>query len=1777
MPYLLPAAASAVAAAAPAAAAAGASAAASAGIGATLTSIAGNVLMNVAISAAMSVFQPQVGVAGRTFEWTLDPDGPIPFAAGRIGVPGSAVYRKTFGPDLMYYGIPSVLSGAGPIDGFEGFMADDETVAFDGSGKAVSSQYAGELWYKNKLGTQPDTAITSPTGLKNGATLPGWTSAHKLSGKASYMIVMGENSKGTAFPTGEIKPLITLRGLKVYDPRLDSTYPGGSGSHRLSNPATWTYSANPILWALKWTLGLWEGPTGKGAPQVDYQVGGIGAKLSGIDVPAFVAAANVADANGWTCAAYPTTDDDKHQVLTGFLQAGGAIYAQRAGKISCIQRAAPRTSIVTVSAYDTAGPLEIDTAASRIDRINTLRPRFWSEPHRWQMTALDQEVTAQAYRDEDGGVRPSGIDYPYVTNARQAGQLAALQIANTREGIAGVIPLKPHLQRIRPGDAFTITEAGFVLNGLKCLCLNTDYDPATGVVRVSFVSETDAKYPFALGQNPTPPTPQVLTPVDPRFVSPPGAGDWTITPRPPASGGGQLPGFDLSGVVSNDTATAIIVETGPSATGPWKQAYQGPPTVTNIPIDGLQPGATYFIAIQYQRNQNYSEREVFGPFTAPDLIAGDLSPESPTRIAVTEITDRLVSVEQISATNAAAVADLEEVFGDTVSAAASAAAASQATTDAILAKSDALQAKSDAVAAAGASASSASQAGGFKNDAEAASAAATQQKLNAIAAKDESVAKAAASATSAANAAASETAAGLSATASQTARTGAETARGQAETYRNETASARDTAVSSAATATTQAGISATSATAAQAAANTPLATSPALSPDAFSINWIGELNAPPNLREVYANNPGKIYPVNSIVEVNNFGTAVHINTAKAMARPEGHRVRYSATVQRKVDAGTVEQNKVTLFAWFWDANGGSLGGYEFYSVNPGTSSGPITLSADHLPPAGTAWTRTLLRVISHVGVTAILSFDTLDIESEKTATAAATASVASASTASTKADEAGASASAASAAKIASELARDNASGSASASATSAGQSLTYRNQAGEFASASSGSATTAATKAGEAATSASQASTSAGNANTASISAGVSATAAGRAAESTLPSTFEEGTRFFGTMIGVGLTIGDINQIVTYPTVAGIGKVVRRDGFVEYGTKGVIALKPGRKHRVRARGRVVQNGPNDTHQWVLGFQIYDANGSVLNPYWTEFSNIKRHADGWYDIGGTEPTTEQLQSHAPGATYIRPYILQGWGASVYPGSTSEVSFLRYEDVTESAAAASSAAAALTQAANATAAASSASISANLAASVGSQSSVINNGRFINWPSGQVRPTNWNDWANCNQDPNIQTGTGWNGRRFVRMNYQPSMGDQGMSQDIDGFRGTAEPYNLDIEVAIPYGGATGTGFYGTMVMVQCLDANGNYLGDADGQPRLWLEKDINGTAPGAGFGDGRIYRFNKRVNLVPGTRLVRLLLIGRSVDAAPPGANEAKTLDWYSVSLTPMSGAESSVAGLAAQLQITAATTADIATRMATAKFEVIAAAGNDPAQLLIRADNSGSLAALVATSIRFSNVVGGQIVEAMKLIGGEVFFMRPIYIDVGGSRLIVGPGGTWVLWFGATSQTAATATRTNGVFCLGTDGKVYYGTAELGGAGKANGVKRFASGAGGSAAVSTPFENTQVGSLITCTGSIDGGSLTIPNATVQGTVSIYEKASNTERLLFSRPVEMTSGELQHPNGSYDIESGGSWSGQQFGEFSGSVSYLVVLTMSGPNYFVNGATISAAVVVTPAA
>lgn len=68
---------------------------------------------------------------------------------------------------------------------------------------------------------------------------------------AYFVIRFGYNRATLSiFENGQPQTIrVGMYGAKVYDPRLDSTVAGGSGSHRFATPATWEWSSNPILCA----------------------------------------------------------------------------------------------------------------------------------------------------------------------------------------------------------------------------------------------------------------------------------------------------------------------------------------------------------------------------------------------------------------------------------------------------------------------------------------------------------------------------------------------------------------------------------------------------------------------------------------------------------------------------------------------------------------------------------------------------------------------------------------------------------------------------------------------------------------------------------------------------------------------------------------------------------------------------------------------------------------------------------------------------------------------------------------------------------------------------------------------------------------------------------------------------------------------------------------------------------------------------------------------------------------------------------------------------------------------------------------------------------------------------------------------------------------------------------------------------------------------------------------------------------------------------------------
>ena len=153
-------------------------------------------------------------------------------------------------------------------------------------GGGVTSDFSGYLWVTPILEGNSGNAINISWRMGTTRRYTGCAYLHlkyKLTG----------NSKKTDSPFAQsITTRITVRGdgACFYDPRLDSTVAGGSGSHRANDQTTWAWDddacRNPALALLFYLLG-WE-INGKLAV-------GKGIPANRIDLESFAIAANICD------------------------------------------------------------------------------------------------------------------------------------------------------------------------------------------------------------------------------------------------------------------------------------------------------------------------------------------------------------------------------------------------------------------------------------------------------------------------------------------------------------------------------------------------------------------------------------------------------------------------------------------------------------------------------------------------------------------------------------------------------------------------------------------------------------------------------------------------------------------------------------------------------------------------------------------------------------------------------------------------------------------------------------------------------------------------------------------------------------------------------------------------------------------------------------------------------------------------------------------------------------------------------------------------------------------------------------------------------------------------------------------------------------------------------------------------------------------------------------------------------------------------------------------
>ena len=860
MPMIAAAAASAFAAVSSVAATVSAAVAASTVLSTAMTVIK---VLSVASSIYSLTRKPKSGMGSPSpVAFKADPNAPITFVAGVAAVGGNMLFGQTHAPKNRFLTYITALSHGGPVQSVQaGFTAGDEIVTFGrDNGEGASGRYQDRMWQKFAVGAVGAAALAmTSTATKYTPARAGplyeWTAQHKLSGLAHTMWTMWSDTE--RLPNGVPKPLWIVHGGAVYDPRKDSTYPGGAGPQRWNDRTTWSFEGNenPHLHALTFLIGHFY--NGK-------KVGGAGIPPEQIDVASFVQGANVCDANNWRLS-YPwTTAMRKWDVLTTMLQAGGARPIARGAKISCVTNT-PRVSLATIGEADLVGDFSV-TGSQRVrDRINTVIPRCRLPSLKWTVQPFGK-VTGAVYVAEDGGkVKPRELEYEGVKGddgGVHVRQLAAYDLTALREGLVATLPLTAKWLRLRAGDCITIDAPETLMNGQKVVIIKRDFDPATAIVTVTVQSETDGKHAFALGQTDAPPPTPALTGVDPLVLEPPAPDAWVVEPRVTAGGGepgsgGTAPvvivrpgGGDQDGTYDEPSARAVLIryrrEGIDPATGvayPFGAPQSFPPSAQTYELTGLSAGLTYRLEIAYQARGITSDWTDYGTVTVPPLVATDT-----TAVAGRPAADLLVQVD-----------DLEETYGDTASAAASAAAAAAARDAADLARnaSQAAQANSEAArdiaAAAASAASAASSAAATARDtattaagnaataqglAEAARNAAQAANTAAAGARDDALAQAAAAAGSASTAAghattattkadeasgsasaaagsavtatsaagaaggsasasaASASAAATSATAAGTAASAAETERLAAQTARSGAESARDASVS---------------------------------------------------------------------------------------------------------------------------------------------------------------------------------------------------------------------------------------------------------------------------------------------------------------------------------------------------------------------------------------------------------------------------------------------------------------------------------------------------------------------------------------------------------------------------------------------------------------------------------------------------------------------------------------------------------------------------------------------------------------------------------------------------------------------------------------------------------------------------------------------------------------------------------------------------------------------------------------------------------------------
>ena len=432
----------------------------------------------------------------------------IPVVYGTRKVGGNVVFLETSGTDNTYLYMAIILS-EGEISDINEIYVNDNLVTWSGDladNTQVTVNASDSNYYKDDeslITVEPHFGSDSQTASSLLSTLSSWGSNHRLQGLSYLAIRFQWNSD--AF--GSIPTVHSVvKGKKVYNPNLDSTKTGGSGTHREDTSSTWEYSDNAVYQLLDYLrndrYGMGIANSYFDSNYADWQTAG---DVCDTDITPYsgASAIDLMDSHAVIDTSKKAIDNVKEFLkgCRGFLNYTGGAYK--------ILIETTGSASISLTEDNIIGGISVSSKNknSRFNRVivSFINPDKNYQSDEAQFPPVDETGLASADQhanllSDDGGILLEGrFDFPTLNSPYQAQEMAEIILRRSRSSLDVSLKADATALDLSVGDIVNITHATPSFSAkpfrVASITLNTDL-----TVDLQLTEHQDSYYTFGTQQ-----------------------------------------------------------------------------------------------------------------------------------------------------------------------------------------------------------------------------------------------------------------------------------------------------------------------------------------------------------------------------------------------------------------------------------------------------------------------------------------------------------------------------------------------------------------------------------------------------------------------------------------------------------------------------------------------------------------------------------------------------------------------------------------------------------------------------------------------------------------------------------------------------------------------------------------------------------------------------------------------------------------------------------------------------------------------------------------------------------------------------------------------------------------------------------------------------------------------------------------------------------------------------------------------------------------------------